>query len=155
MLAINNPTTNITYTYPVFYRMQHWCYSTVIFSSKNGYENIQKNMKEILIRSCSQCGICCRLFLINLTYEEWMSGVYKTELKEFDLDDDFNAVQRYGGNILRQKKDGGCIYLKNNLCSIHKRRPQSCRDFFCRSPSKKFRGMISIIKKRRENDMLR
>jgi len=104
-----------------------------------------KNKKEILIRKCSQCGICCRLFLINLTQEEWRSGWYKTQLKEFGFDDDFDIVQKYGGNILTQKKDGSCIYLNNNVCSIHKRRPQSCRDFFCASTSKKFRGMISMI----------
>jgi len=111
-------------------------------------------MKEISIKSCPQCGICCRLFLINLTQEEWMSGGYKTQLKEFGLDDDFTTVQRYGGNILSQKKDGSCIYLKNNLCSIHKKRPQSCRDFFCESTSKKFKGMISMIKERRENNTM-
>jgi len=111
-------------------------------------------MKEILIRSCSQCGICCKLFLINLTQEEWMSGGYKTQLKEFGLDDDFTTAQRYGGNILSQKKNGSCIYLKNNLCSIHKKRPQFCRDFFCESTLKKFKGMISIIKERRENNTI-
>jgi Fe-S-cluster containining protein len=83
-----------------------------------------------------------------------MSGVYKTELKEFDLDDDFNAVKRYGGNILRQKKDGSCIYLKNNLCSIHTRRPKSCRNFFCASSAKKFQEMIRIIQKRRKTDKI-
>src|SRR3990170_7602864 len=111
-----------------------------------------KDKKELLTQSCSQCGICCRLFLINLTQKEWLSGGYKIQLKEFGLDDDFNTVQRYGGNILNQKNDGSCIYLKNNLCSIHKRRPQSCRDFICSSTSKKFRGMISTIKERRKND---
>ena len=95
--------------------------------------------------SCSQCGICCRLFLINLTQKEWMSDEYKTELKEFDLNDDFSSVQRYGGNILSQKKDGSCIYLKNNLCAIHKRRPRSCREFFCSSTLKKFKGMQRMI----------
>ncbi len=100
-------------------------------------------MKRVL--SCSQCGICCRLFLINLTQKEWMSSDYKTELKEFDLNNDFNTVQNYGGNILSQKKDGSCIYLNNNLCSIHKKRPRSCRNFFCSSTSKKFKGMIRMI----------
>ncbi len=97
---------------------------------------------------CSRCGICCSLFLINLTKKEWLSGKYKTEFKEFGLDSDFNKVKQYGGNILSQKKDGSCIYLKNNLCSIHKRRPKSCRDFSCSSTLKKFKGMIRMIKKK-------
>ena len=101
---------------------------------------------------CSQCGICCRLFLINLTQEEWLSGEYKTQFKEFGLNDDFNIIQKYGGNILSQKKDGSCFYLKNNLCSIHKKRPQACRDFFCRLTLKKFKGMIEMINNRKKDN---
>ena len=107
-------------------------------------------MNKLSFESCSQCGICCRLFLVNLNQKEWMSGKYKTQLKGFDLNDDFNNIQRYGGNILSQKKDGSCIYLRNNLCSIHKKRPQSCNDFFCASTLKKLRGMIEMINKRKK-----
>ena len=106
-------------------------------------------MDKLLNRSCSQCGICCRLFLINLNQEEWLSGKYKTQFKEFKLNDNFSFVQRYGGNILKQKKDGSCIYLQNDLCSIHKKRPQSCREFFCGSTSRKFKGMIQMINERK------
>ena len=106
---------------------------------------------DLLTQSCSQCGICCRLFLINLNQKEWGSHWYKTALKKNCSDDDFNTIQKYGGNILSQKKDGSCIYLNNNLCSVHERRPKACRDFICSSTSKKFKGMISMIKERREN----
>jgi len=113
-------------------------------------KKLSKGEKELLIRSCSQCGICCTLFFINLSQKEWRSGSYKTLVKASEVDDAFGYVEGYGGNILRQKKDGSCIYLKNNACSIHTRRPQSCRDFFCSSPSEKFRVMVSMIKERRD-----
>jgi putative endonuclease len=113
-------------------------------------KKLPKGEKEVLIRSCAQCGICCRLFFINLTQKEWESGKYETQVKASEVDDRFHVVQGYGGNILRQKKDGSCIYLKNNACSIHTRRPQSCRDFFCISTAKKFREMVSMIKERRD-----
>lgn len=100
-----------------------------------------------MTKSCSQCGTCCKLFFINLTQEEYKSGEYNTELKEFVLDDNFKTVQDYGGNILGKKADGNCIYLENNLCSIHERRPKSCRSFFCESKSKKFKSMVNEIKK--------
>jgi Fe-S-cluster containining protein len=96
---------------------------------------------------CSQCGLCCRLFLINLTEEEYKSGKYKTQLGEFGLVDAFAQATACGSNILKQKKDGSCIYLKKNKCSIHKTRPQSCREFFCSSKQKKFQGMIKEIEK--------
>jgi len=103
--------------------------------------------KKAPIQSCSQCGICCKLFLINLTKKEWKSGKYNTELKEFDSDNKFEIIQKYGGNILRQNKDGSCIYLNKNICSIHNDRPQFCKDFFCSSTSKKYKNMLDTIRK--------
>ncbi len=98
---------------------------------------------------CFQCGLCCRLFLINLTAEEYYSGKYKTQLKEFGLTDDFHKAVACGANILKQKENGSCIYLKGNKCSIHKIRPQVCREFFCTSKLKKFKEMIKQIEKKR------
>ena len=83
-----------------------------------------------------------------------MSGKFETQLKEFCLDNDFDIIKTYGGNILSQKKDGSCIYLKKNLCSIHKTRPKSCKDFFCESKLEKYKGMIKIIKKDREKNSI-
>ena len=34
---------------------------------------------------CSQCGVCCRLFLINLTKEEYNSRRYDTMSDDWDL----------------------------------------------------------------------
>lgn len=97
---------------------------------------------------CSQCGVCCRLFLINLTEEEYRSGRYKTMFDEFV--DDFEEAELVGANVLEQKEDGSCIYLKHNKCSIHSDRPQSCRPFFCNSKEERFRTMIEKIKRYKE-----
>jgi len=114
-----------------------------------------KNRKESLVDSCFQCGVCCRLFSINLNEEEWKSGQFETVIKTVDTNELFTTVEQYGGNIIKEQKDGSCIYLKGDLCSIHERRPQACRDFFCASKDKKFKNMIQIIKKQRENDTIR
>lgn len=100
-----------------------------------------------MIDKCSQCGICCRLFLVNLSEEEYRSGKYRTQFEEFGLIDDFRLANACGANILKQKEDGSCFYLKENKCSIHEIRPQVCRDFFCTSKLKKFRKMIGEIEK--------
>ena len=93
---------------------------------------------------CSQCGVCCRLFIINLTEEEYRSGRYKTMFDEFVPD--FEEAELVGANILAQKEDRKtCIYLKDNKCSMHYDRPQSCRNFFCDSKDPKFRKMIEEI----------
>jgi len=97
---------------------------------------------------CSQCGICCRFFLVNLTEEEYLSGKYRTQFEEFGSIDNFYKASAYGANTLKQKDDGSCFYLRVNKCSIHKTRPQVCREFFCTSKLKRFKKMIKQINQR-------
>ncbi|MBU0536616.1 MAG: YkgJ family cysteine cluster protein [Nanoarchaeota archaeon] len=92
---------------------------------------------------CSKCGVCCRLFRINLTEEEYKSGRYRTEFEEFGLVEDFKEAEMCGANIIMPNDDGSCMYLKEGRCSIHKTRPQSCRNFFC--ADKRFDNMIKKI----------
>jgi len=95
-------------------------------------------------QKCDRCGICCRLFLVNLTEKEYISERYKTVFDD-DFIEDFQLAKKFGANILAQKKDGSCIYLKDNICSIHSTRPLSCRDFFCNSKKERFKDMVKEI----------
>lgn len=99
-----------------------------------------------MVNFCNGCGLCCKLFLINLSREEYQSGKYRTMFKESGLIDGFSEAKKYGANFLAQKTDGSCVYLEGNECSIHADRPKVCRDFFCTSLAKKFEGMVKIIK---------
>jgi len=96
---------------------------------------------------CDQCGVCCKLFMINLTEEEYKSGKYKTQFESFGIINDFQEAEMCGANIIQQKEDESCIYLKDKNCSIHNIRPQSCRNFFCNSKDPQFQSMIKKIKK--------
>jgi len=96
---------------------------------------------------CFQCGKCCNLFAINLTEEEYKSNNYKTQFEEFGITEDFEEAELCGANIITQKEDGSCIYMENSKCSIHNKRPKSCRNFFCASKDPKFKTMIEKIKK--------
>ncbi|MFH2027908.1 MAG: YkgJ family cysteine cluster protein [Nanoarchaeota archaeon] len=93
--------------------------------------------------ACSQCGICCRLFLINLSEEEYGSKRYITMFDEFV--EDFEEAEMIGANILAQKEDGSCVYLKNDKCSIHDDKPNSCKKFSCDSKEERFQSMIEKI----------
>lgn len=62
---------------------------------------------------------------------------------------DFNKAKSCGANFLVQKKDGSCIYLVGDKCSIHSRRPMVCRQFFCTSKNKKFQNMITLINQKK------
>ncbi|PIP74661.1 MAG: hypothetical protein CO135_01310 [Candidatus Levybacteria bacterium CG_4_9_14_3_um_filter_35_16] len=97
---------------------------------------------------CTRCGICCRLFVINLTEKEYKSGKYKTQFEEFGLIDNFRKANSCAANTLKQKENGSCVYLKDNKCTIYKIRPQACREFFCTSKEKRFKKMIRQIKKK-------
>ena len=94
---------------------------------------------------CDQCGVCCKLFLINLTEKEYRSKLFKTQFEEFGLVKDFQEAEMIGANIITQKEDGSCIYQKDNKCSIHNKRPEACKAFFCKSDDPKFKEMIKKI----------
>ncbi|MFA6519077.1 MAG: YkgJ family cysteine cluster protein [Candidatus Shapirobacteria bacterium] len=96
--------------------------------------------------SCQSCGVCCKLFLINLSKVEYYSGQYQTVFQEYGIIKNFTQARNCGANILAQHPDGSCLYLKNKKCSIHATRPQVCRQFFCTSKAKKFSAMIQTIK---------
>ena len=98
-----------------------------------------------MVDTCFECGICCKLFLINLNEEEYNSGNYKTQFEEFGLVDDFEEAELCGANIIEQQKDGSCFYLRKGSCSIHSDRPSACRAFFCNSNKKNFKVMIKDI----------
>lgn len=97
--------------------------------------------------SCNSCGICCKLFLINLSQKEYKSGDYQTIFQNDGIIEKFNQARDCGANLLAKKDDGTCVYLSNKKCSIHNTRPRVCRHFFCTSQNKKFKGMIEIINK--------
>jgi len=94
---------------------------------------------------CSQCGVCCKLFLINLTEKEYNSKKYQTQFEEFGFVNNFKDAEEWGANIIKQNKDGSCIYQIENKCSIHKTRPEACLAFFCTSKDENFREMIKKI----------
>jgi len=100
---------------------------------------------------CSQCGICCSLFYVNLDEDEYYSGKYITQFNKYGLIDSFDKASSCGANILKRKTNGECIYFKRNTCSIHTTRPKVCREFFCTSKLKKFKNMQEMIDKKRQN----
>jgi Fe-S-cluster containining protein len=94
---------------------------------------------------CTQCGVCCKIFLITLNEEEYRSGKYKTLFEMFGVVEDFEEVQRDGSNILAQHDDESCIYLEDGKCSIHDDKPSACKKFFCKTKDPNFAEMVRQI----------
>jgi Fe-S-cluster containining protein len=101
--------------------------------------------------ACNLCGNCCHIFFINLTESEYRSKSYQTIFQNHEFIEDFKKAEEIGANILAKKPNGNCIYLENNKCSIHQKRPQVCRPFFCDSKNPQFKDMIDQINKFRSN----
>lgn len=99
--------------------------------------------------SCSMCGLCCQLFLINLNEAEYRSGQYQTIFENLEIFDDFDKATACGANIVDQAENGRCIYLEMGKCSIHESRPAVCREFFCRGKEPQFSEMRKIIEEAR------
>ena len=105
---------------------------------------------------CSQCGVCCKLFVINLNEEEYNSGRFMTVFQEFGHFD-FSEAEMIGANLITQKEDGKtCVYLEDNRCSIHETRPKACQAFFCESKEEWCQDMVERINehKGKEKDHL-
>jgi len=92
-----------------------------------------------------QCGVCCKIFYINLNEKEYYSKKYITIFDDQGVIQDFSQVRECGANFLKKKDDGSCIYLEDNRCAIHATRPGVCRVFFCKSSEEEFENMRRII----------
>ena len=70
---------------------------------------------------CGSCTACCRsAFDLTLNAKDDPSQ-YETEIGRMT-----------GLPSLKKTADGACVYLKNDGCSIHDRRPITCQKFDCR-----------------------
>lgn len=72
---------------------------------------------------CGSCNDCCSKLGPFLTQKEFESGQYMYTL--ISTNDSIPA-------IAIPRKDDGCFYLINGVCSIYERRPLACRQFDCR-----------------------
>ena len=80
--------------------------------------------------SCQSCGNCCKDFIVNLKFHdialiaENRKDLKITDFVEF-IDEDEDYPNGTKGNLfgkqvpVLKKTNGACIFLKNNLCSIH------------------------------------
>jgi Fe-S-cluster containining protein len=78
--------------------------------------------------SCKKCGKCCRtLWPIRVSAEELKLIASTINMAE----DEFSSPiedKKDSGLTLKQR-DGACLFLKDNECSIHLVRPLTCRCF--------------------------
>lgn len=84
---------------------------------------------------CNGCTVCCEKDTIYLQPGD-DPAQYKTKMLN-------------GQRVLAKRKNGNCVYLGKNGCSIHLRAPQECRAFDCR------RYAMNVRKLSREEQLRR
>lgn len=89
--------------------------------------------------TCQSCGNCCRHFNINLTHldiERILENRPDLTTDDFikfapsDKGDNESFISTYGKRqiILKKKKEKNeCVFLENNICSIHNFKPRVCK----------------------------
>jgi Fe-S-cluster containining protein len=77
---------------------------------------------------CTQCANCCRVSEVGITDRDIdklakFIGVTKEEfLRDSTQRDETN-------DLILKKTDAGCVFLKDNLCTVYEARPQNCANF--------------------------
>ena len=71
---------------------------------------------------CEGCVLCCRGDAIRLLPED--------DISQYEIVPHVHYLDEW---MLDHKKNGDCIYLDENGCSIHPRRPLMCREMDCRN----------------------
>ncbi len=88
---------------------------------------------------------CCRNWTINLTWDEYDSGLYEAQVRagySDDTDGEGNLIGGYEMYEMRQDMDGRCVYLDENCrCRIYEQRPRVCREYTCQETD----GMPSMF----------
>ena len=77
---------------------------------------------------CTQCANCCRVTDVGISDRDVEKlakfiGVTKDEfLRDFTARDEANT-------LILKRTETGCVFLKDNLCTVYEARPQNCANF--------------------------
>lgn len=92
----------------------------------------EKFYKDGLHFECTECGKCCSYpgGFVQLTAEEASDIAAYMNMDESDFMDTFMFFdEKDQGFRLNSFSDGGCIFLKNEQCTVYPVRPLQCRTF--------------------------
>jgi Fe-S-cluster containining protein len=79
---------------------------------------------------CTTCANCCRNSIVPVSRPEieaiaaFLGRTAEDVTARYTAPDSADPRSR-----VLQSSDGGCVFLKGNLCSIYPARPEPCRDF--------------------------
>jgi Fe-S-cluster containining protein len=77
---------------------------------------------------CTACANCCRVSEVEITDRDIdkLAKFLGMTKQEFLSD----STQRdEAGDLILRKTEAGCVFLKDNLCTVYDARPQNCANF--------------------------
>jgi Fe-S-cluster containining protein len=77
---------------------------------------------------CTQCANCCRVSEVGINDRDIdkLAKFIGVTREEF-LRDSTQRDETH--DLILKKTDAGCIFLKDNLCTVYEARPQNCANF--------------------------
>jgi Fe-S-cluster containining protein len=77
---------------------------------------------------CTQCANCCRVSEVGITDRdvEKLAKFLGMTNAEFILD---STQPADSGELILKRTEAGCVFLKDNLCTVYRARPQNCANF--------------------------
>ena len=78
---------------------------------------------------CTQCANCCKMATTEVSDRdaERLAKHFRITPERFLADYTVISIERERN--LRQKADGSCVFLENNLCSVYEARPDICQRY--------------------------
>ncbi len=100
---------------------------------------------------CQKCGACCRVpGIVRLTEEDITALAGELQLSEEAFIDAYTVLAPgRTGLALAGEIDGPCCFLtEDNLCRVHRTRPQQCRDYPERWRSETIEAVCKAVQRR-------
>jgi Fe-S-cluster containining protein len=77
---------------------------------------------------CTACANCCRITDVGITERDIEKLAKFIGVSEREFRQQFTARDDAGALILK-REESGCVFLKDNLCTVYEARPQNCANF--------------------------
>jgi uncharacterized protein len=77
---------------------------------------------------CTTCANCCRVSEVEITDRDIdkLAKFLGMTRDEFIRD---STQQAESGELILKRTEAGCVFLKDNLCTVYETRPQNCANF--------------------------
>jgi Fe-S-cluster containining protein len=77
---------------------------------------------------CTTCANCCRVSEVEITDRDIdkLAKFLGMTREEFIRD---STQQAGSGELILKRTEAGCVFLKDNLCTVYEARPQNCANF--------------------------